>query len=336
MVTPFVTRIVTLVVPVELAGARADKVVTELLGRAGARTGRAEVQRWITADRVKIAGNPVTNRTPLACGSELVVLMGEPRTSDATADASVIVNVVYEDEYLLVVDKPAGLVVHPARGHWGGTLVNGLLAHGGFEAAGRDERDTNAHLRPGIVHRLDKDTSGLLIVAKRADVRDALKERFSRHDIERAYVGIVLGEAQPAVIDTPHGRHRNNRLKFTSLLPDGPGVRRAITTVTPLETIGGHATVVRCVLTTGRTHQIRVHLAERSKTPIFADALYGKVPSTPELRAIAEALGRQALHAAVLGVTHPITGALMRWESPLPADMAAALLALRALTRSAS
>jgi 23S rRNA pseudouridine1911/1915/1917 synthase len=227
-----------------------------------------------------------------------------------------------------VIDKPAGLVVHPARGHEGGTLVNALLARGGFERAGADPRDPVGHLRPGIVHRLDKGTSGLLVVAKDAPTREALKALFAAHDIEREYVAIVAGQARDATYDTLHARHPTDRLRFTSRTEKG---RRAVTHVRVLERLGP-ATLVACRLDTGRTHQIRVHLSEQAGTPILGDPLYGRLPRDPELYALAEALGHQALHARVLGFVHPATGRAVRWTSPLPEDLEACLSGLRALS----
>jgi 23S rRNA pseudouridine1911/1915/1917 synthase len=180
------------------------------------------------------------------------------------------------------------------------------------------------------VHRLDKGTSGLLVVAKDGPTREALKALFARHAIEREYVAVVVGSPVDATIDTLHARHPTDRLRFTSRTGAG---RRAVTHVTVLERFAG-AALVRCRLDTGRTHQIRVHLAERMGTPILGDPLYGRPPKEARLRALAEALGRQALHARVLGFVHPATGANVRWESPLPADMEAVLRELRGATRS--
>jgi 23S rRNA pseudouridine1911/1915/1917 synthase len=321
--------IVELVIPPEHVGARADKVIAELLARAGRAIPRAEVQRWIAQGLVTVASAPIKNRTPLAAGTKVQVVVGLPLATSAEPDSSVVFGVIYQDADIIVVDKPAGLVVHPARGHRGGTLVNGLLARGGFELAAADERDREGHLRPGIVHRLDKDTSGLLVIAKHARAREALKLLFARHDIERSYLAIVEGRAEAARWDTLHGRHPKSRMRFSSRVREG---RRAITRVEPLELLArGRATLVRCTLETGRTHQIRVHLSERSKTPILADPLYGRTPADADLARIANELGRQALHAAVLGFVHPVTGARMRWESPLPLDMRGALDGLRAL-----
>lgn len=321
-------------VPHSLSGQRADKGLVDLLAAHGRTIARAELQRWLEAGRVTRDGVALEKRTSLREGDRIVLVPAEPAPTDARPDPSVTFGVVYEDAHLIVVDKPAGLVVHPARGHREGTLVNGLLARGGFERASADPRDPEGHLRPGIVHRLDKDTSGLLVVAKDAPTREGLKALFARHDIERAYLAVTLGETRSARIETTHGRHPQHRLKFTSRLPEHrPGARRALTHVKLLERLaGGRASLVRCTLETGRTHQIRVHLTERSRTPILGDALYGGVPSAPDIAAIAARLGRQALHATLLGFVHPITGERLSWESPLPADLRAALEALGSVT----
>jgi 23S rRNA pseudouridine1911/1915/1917 synthase len=304
---------------------RLDKLVVKLLARAGQEASRAEVQRWIEHGRVLVDGVPGRVAAKVAAGARVEVSPEPPEASDAVPDASVVFRVVHEDAHLIVVDKPAGLVVHPARGHASGTLVNGLLARGGFDRAPIDPRDPAGHLRPGIVHRIDKGTSGLLVIAKDASTREALKILFAKHAIEREYVAIVVGHAVDATISTLYGRHRSDRLRFTSNTDTG---KVAVTHVRALETIGA-ATLVSCRLETGRTHQIRVHLAERGGTPILGDPLYGRLPQDPTLRAAAAALGRQALHARVLGFVHPATGQPVRWESPLPDDLARCLAALR-------
>jgi 23S rRNA pseudouridine1911/1915/1917 synthase len=238
--------------------------------------------------------------------------------------------VLFEDPHLIVVDKPAGLVVHPARGHASGTLVNGLLARGGFERAGADPRDPNAAIRPGVVHRIDKDTSGVLVVAKDEPTREGLKRQLSAHSMERVYRALTLGVPHSGTIDSMYDRHPRSRLRFTSKTNAG---KRAVTHVRVVETLAAErAALVECRLETGRTHQIRVHLAEQAGTPLLADWLYGKRPGAPDLLQIADALGRQALHAAVLGFVHPLTNERLRFEAALPADLLAALTALRALT----
>jgi 23S rRNA pseudouridine1911/1915/1917 synthase len=303
--------------------------VVALLARAGRVESRAAVQRWIEHERVLVDGKPGRASAAVPAGARVEVAPEPPPATTAEPDASISLAVVHEDAHLLVIDKPAGLVVHPARGHESGTLVNALLARGGFERASADERDPAGHLRPGIVHRLDKGTSGLLVVAKDAPTREALKALFAKHDIEREYVAIVVGEAKSATIDTLHARHPTDRLRFTSRTSEG---KRAVTHVTVLERFDV-ATVVACRLDTGRTHQIRVHLAERAGTPILGDPIYGRAPKGALLRALGEKLGRQALHARVLGFVHPATGKAMRWTSALPADMEACLKALRKARR---
>lgn len=311
-------------------GVRADKALVELLADAGHTVTRAELQRWLEAGLALRDGLRLDRKTPLREGDRITVTLGAGATTDAVPDASVVYEVVHEDEHLIVVNKPPGLVVHPARGHRGGTLVHGLLARGGFERASADPRDPEGHLRPGIVHRLDKDTSGLLVVAKDGPTREGLKTLFARHDIEREYVAVAVGRTRSARFDTPHGRHPQHRLRFTSRLdPTRAGVRRAVTRVEALRSLADdRATLLSCTLETGRTHQIRVHLADEARTPILGDALYGGVPSAEPLRAAALGLGRQALHAAVLGFIHPKTGERLRWECAPPDDFQRTLEAL--------
>jgi 23S rRNA pseudouridine1911/1915/1917 synthase len=290
---------------------------------------RATVQRWISEGRVKLDGKICRAKQQVRGGAKLEVEPSEPPPSTATPDASVEFQVLHEDAHLIVVDKPAGLVVHPARGHASGTLVNGLLARGGFERASADARDPNAAVRPGVVHRIDKDTSGILVVAKDEPTREGLKKQLSEHSMERVYRALTLGVPKSGSITTMYDRHPRSRLRFTSKTDHG---KRAVTHVSVVERFAeGRAALVECRLETGRTHQIRVHLAEQVGTPLLADWLYGHTPGGADLQAIATALGRQALHAAVLGFVHPVTQAKLRFESPLPADLTVALSALRAL-----
>lgn len=303
-----------------------DKVLVRLVPEVS----RATVQRWIEAGRVLVDGKPCRARDTVTSGAVLDVEPLPAPPSDAEPDAGVTLEVVHEDESLLVVNKPAGLVVHPARGHRTGTLVNGLLAREGFLAAGADPRDEQGHVRPGIVHRIDKDTSGLLVVAKTDASREALKAQLAAHTIERVYSALTLGVPASTTIRTTYGRDRRSRLRFTSRLREG---KPAVTHVKVVERLAGaRAALVECRLETGRTHQIRVHLAEQQKAPLLADALYGRKPSDPDLLAVSEALGRQALHAAVLGFVHPRTGQTLRFEAPWPPDFAAALERLRLLS----
>lgn len=310
--------------------AASGKATAERLDRALAKllpdVSRAELQRWIREERVWLNGVPSSASAVLRAGDIVEVEPAPPPLSAAVPDSSVEFEVMYEDAQLLVVDKPAGLVVHPGAGHQTGTLVNGLLARSGFEVLPVDPRDPEGFRRPGIVHRLDKDTSGLLVVARDATTREALKAQFEAHSIDREYLALTLGEPKPGRIESYHGRHPVHRQRFTSLLEQG---RRAVTRVAVIEALGV-AALVSCRLETGRTHQIRVHLAEQSKTPILGDPMYGRRTQDARLLEIVEGLGRQALHATELGFVHPATGERMLFRSPPPEDFTRALDALRA------
>ncbi len=304
---------------------RLDKVLARLLPG----TSRSALQRWIDEGRVQVDGHACRPRDSVGPGNVLEVEPGPQPASDAEPDASVVFGLAFEDEHLLVIDKPAGLVVHPARGHRSGTLVNGLLAREGFTRAPADPRDPLGPLRPGIVHRIDKDTSGLLVVAKTEVAREALKASLAAHRVERVYRALTVGVPAAGTIRTRYGRDPRSRLRFTSKLAEG---KLAVTNVAVSERLGaGRAAFVECRLETGRTHQIRVHLSEQRQTPLLGDRLYGSMPRDAELAEIAGKLGRHALHAAVLGFAHPVSGESLRFESELPADFSMALAALRAL-----
>ena len=312
---------IELVVPREASGARLDRFLAAALD-----VSRSELQRWIGRGRVMVGGSPRDASAKVREGERVSVCPEAPLASDAQPDADVRFEVMYVDADVVVVNKPPGLVVHPARGHETGTLVNGLLALGLFaREALVDASDPGGNDRPGIVHRLDKGTSGVMIVARTPEAREALKEQFQAHSIERAYEAIVVGEARSCTWSTLHGRHPGDRLRFTTRVQRG---KRAVTHVRVLAALGG-ATHVSCTLETGRTHQIRVHLAEGG-TPVLGDPVYGRPPRDARVREIGEALGHQALHARVLGVVHPRTGEAMRFEAGPPADF---LRALAALTR---
>jgi 23S rRNA pseudouridine1911/1915/1917 synthase len=305
---------------------RVDKALARLLPDVS----RSTIQRWMSEGRVFVGGKPCRPRDSVREGSVLDVEPGPAPVSAAEPDPNVAIEVLYEDAELVVVNKPAGLVVHPARGHRQGTLVNGLLARPGFVRLPADAGDRTGALRPGIVHRIDKDTSGVLVVAKTERARENLKAALAAHDVERRYLALTLGVPRAKTIRTAYGRDRRSRLRFTSKLREG---KPAVTHVSVLEAFAARAAFVECRLETGRTHQIRVHLSEQAQTPLLGDVLYGRRPNDPELGAIASALGRQALHAAVLGFAHPVSGAALCFEAPPPADFSAALEALRALER---
>jgi 23S rRNA pseudouridine1911/1915/1917 synthase len=305
------------------AKGRIDKILPGLLRGVS----RSTVQRWISEGRVTVDGEPCRARDEVVAGSVIDVDPGPPPPSDVEPDPTVPFEVLHEDEHVVVVNKPAGVVVHPGRGNWEHTLVAGLLTRPGFERAPFDPRDPIGRLRPGIVHRLDKNTSGVLVVAKTETARESLKKQLSEHTVDRVYRGITLGAPKPGRIETLHGRRPGSRFRFTSHVETG---RVAVTHVAIDELLSrGRAALVSCRLETGRTHQIRVHLAERGGAPILADSLYGRDPGDDDLRAVAVDLGRQALHASILGFDHPGTGNRVRFETALPADMDGALRRLR-------
>lgn len=290
------------------------------------------MQRWIELGAVLVDGKPARAADKTRPGSRVDVEPPIARLTEATPDASVSFEVLHVDAALVVLMKPAGLVVHPGAGHATGTLVHGLLARGWFRAEdllmGEEPQE---HFRPGIVHRLDKGTSGVMVVARTAEAREGLKEQFASHTIERAYDAITIGAAKTATHRTMHGRHPKDRLRFTTRVTSG---KRAVTRVTLVRALAnGSASLVSCTLETGRTHQIRVHLAE-SGTPVLGDPLYAHPPKDALLREVSSALGHQALHARVLGFRHPVTGQALRFEADLPPDFAAALSRLEGASGS--
>lgn len=307
-----------------LIGQRLDRALVDSLVAQGQAITRSQLARSFAAGQVRIDGKPVRGSLVLAraCTVELE-LIAPPPLAHAHAEA-IPLTIVHEDAALLIVDKPAGMVVHASLGHTSGTLVNAVLHHLG---AAREDLPTlpgNDPERPGIVHRLDRDTSGLMVVAKTAPALTHLARQFRTHSIERAYLGVVLGvpSFSQRRIETLHGRDPADRRRFS---PEH-GERRAITTMTVLEALANRAAIARFELETGRTHQIRMH-ARFVGHPIFADPLYGRRPKDPKSRALAESLGRHALHAAVLGFEHP-EGGRLRFESPFPPELAQLVQAL--------
>lgn len=283
---------------------------------------------------VSLPGNtPVTDPSMKVRGGMGFAVDVPPPVEATPQPEAIPLTVVYEDADLIVIDKPAGMVVHPAPGAWTGTLVNALLAHCGDSLSG-----IGGEKRPGIVHRIDKDTSGLLVVAKSDAAHQGLSAQFADHSIERLYTALVWGEPShsnarlaglPATsfepgwirIETTIGRSRTDRKKMAAGVRDG---RHAVTRVALREKLGA-ATLVNCRLETGRTHQIRVHLSHVGH-PLIGDQTYGRARVPPhslpeEARATIAAFPRQALHAASLGFIHPVTGEAMRWTSALPEDI---------------
>jgi 23S rRNA pseudouridine1911/1915/1917 synthase len=312
----------TLTVGPEAAGKRLDAALAAALGDVS----RTQLARHIADGFVTVNGKAAVAPSQKLRAGDQVVWRPPPVVPVEVGAEEIPLAVVYEDAALVVLDKPPGLVVHPAPGHEAGTLVNALLAHC------RDLRGIGGELRPGIVHRLDRDTSGLMVVAKDDATMQALGADFKVHRILRRYEALVVGRPprDGGRIDTLHGRDPHDRKKFTVRVKTG---RRAVTDWKLLEPLPGAARL-EAELHTGRTHQVRVHFAALG-TPILGDATYGRAPRDPAVREIARALGRQALHAKILGFHHPGTGTWMQWESPLPPDMQAALAALRALAPAA-
>lgn len=300
-----------MVVPAFAAGKRLDCALPVLVQGLT----RSQAKRLIDLGRVTVDGAPPKAGLLLRGGERLRVEPEAPEVWSVEPEP-IPVPVLYRDPDLIVVDKPADLVVHPAVGHPRGTLVN-ALAHLG--AAGGDPA------RPGIVHRLDRGTSGVMVVARNPEAHARLAEQFERRTVEKLYAAIVVGDP-PAEgrIETPYGRHPVDRQRYTSKVPRG---RTALTFFRTVERAGGCARLeVR--LGTGRTHQIRVHLSE-SGWPILGDEVYGRRLRDPVLRRAAQRLGRPALHAAVLVFDHPRTGERMRFEAPVPADFREAWATVR-------
>jgi 23S rRNA pseudouridine1911/1915/1917 synthase len=297
-------------VPAALDGERVDRAVAFITGWP-----RTAVQQLIDAGEVLVDGNRAAKSRKLRAG-ETIELLGEPEAdAPPVADASVVLDVRYADDDIIVVAKPAGLVVHPGAGHDTGTLVNGLLA------AYPDIANVGAAMRPGIVHRLDRDTSGLLLVARSARAYDALVAQLAAHEVDRRYLALVWGHlaAPRGLVDAPIGRSQSRRTRMAVRDEGKPARTEYAVTETFAQPI---TSLLECRLETGRTHQIRVHLAAIGH-PVVGDATYGGMRDSI-------AIARPFLHAAELGFAHPISGVPMQFEDELPEELADVLAALRA------
>lgn len=309
------------VVPDRAAGRRLDAVLAELFPEFS----RSRLAAWVKDGRVQVDGAAARPRD-VVHGGERVVLQAPPEQRLEAQPQNIPLEVLYEDEHVLVLDKPAGLVVHPGAGNPDGTLVNALL-----------HRDPGlaALPRAGIVHRLDKDTSGVMVVARTARAQDALIAQLAAREVHRQYLAVVQGAlVAGGTADLPIDRHPRDRLKM-AVREDG---KQAITHFRLRERFRAH-TALECRLETGRTHQIRVHMAYM-KHPIVGDPLYGgplRLPrhATDDLAIALRGFGRQALHAEVLEFEHPVTGVPVRVSAPLPEDLRRLLAALREDSRLA-
>ncbi|MES1979884.1 MAG: RluA family pseudouridine synthase [Pseudomonadota bacterium] len=296
-------------VPLESHGKRVDSTLALVVPEFS----RSYLQQLIGAGLVQLNGVTLAKAShAVKAFDELRIELRPTPQSQAFKPEAMALDVVFEDEFLLVINKPAGLVVHPAPGNWSGTLLNGLLA-----------RDSGAALLPraGIVHRLDKDTSGLMVVARKRQVMDELVRMIAARSVNRQYIAVAHGEwagAATRQVNLPVGRDPRNRLRMAVVDMDRNPGKTASTDISVLQSNPDYC-MVRCKLHTGRTHQIRVHMAALGH-PLVADELYGGRS--------AGGLERQALHACRLAFGHPISGKLLEFRSPLPKDLAAAVLAL--------
>ena len=284
---------------------------------------RSQIKRLIEQGQVKVGGKKTKAGLRLKTGDEVCLTFPEPREPEIRAEPLPL-TILYEDSHLLMIDKPAGMVVHPGAGNYSGTLVNALLHHC------RDLGGIGGVLRPGIVHRLDKDTSGVLVVAKNDAAHRSLSDQFKKHAPVRKYLGIVFGQLpEEGQVNSPIGRHPTHRQKMSARPRKG---REARTHWKVLERFPGFC-LAEFRLETGRTHQIRVHLSSIGH-PLLGDPTYGgrkglAAIEPPALRQGLQRLPRQALHAATLGFIHPAGGEYLEFSSPLPPDMEEVLTLLR-------
>ena len=282
----------------EDAGVRIDKYLAEQLPDIT----RSYLQKLLKDGSVQMNGKPVKASTKTAVGAVIALTIPEPEEPEILPE-NIPLDILYEDSDVILINKPKNMVVHPAAGHYTGTLVNALMYHCRGDLSG-----INGVLRPGIVHRIDKDTTGVLIVCKNDRAHNALAEQLKEHSITRKYRAIVCGNLKEdeGTVDAPLGRHPQDRKKMAIVRSGG---KRAVTHYRVLERFGND-TYIECQLETGRTHQIRVHMASLGH-PLLGDEIYGRAKSPFKLEG-------QTLHAMVLGFIHPTTGEYMEFEAPLP------------------
>ena len=287
-----------LTVSPEDAGVRIDKYLAEQLPDIT----RSYLQKLLKDGSVQMNGKPVKASTKTAVGAVIALTIPEPEEPEILPE-NIPLDILYEDSDVILINKPKNMVVHPAAGHYTGTLVNALMYHCRGDLSG-----INGVLRPGIVHRIDKDTTGVLIVCKNDRAHNALAEQLKEHSITRKYRAIVCGNLKEdeGTVDAPLGRHPQDRKKMAIVRSGG---KRAVTHYRVLEPFGND-TYIECQLETGRTHQIRVHMASLGH-PLLGDEIYGRAKSPFKLEG-------QTLHAMVLGFIHPTTGEYMEFEAPLP------------------
>ncbi|MGZ5049475.1 MAG: 23S rRNA pseudouridine(1911/1915/1917) synthase RluD [Methylobacter sp.] len=301
-------------VPFGLAGMRLDQVLAEVFSDYS----RSKLQTWVKAGRVQVNGQILKAKDKLE-GGETITLDAEAEVVVTSEAEEIPLDIIYEDDSILIVNKPAGLVVHPAAGNWSGTLLNALLNH-----------DSNLETLPraGIVHRIDKETSGLLMIAKTLQAHNSLTEQLQEREINREYLAITKGRMTAGgTVDEPIGRHPTDRKRYV-VRQSG---KFAVTHYRVVQRFARH-TLIRVKLETGRTHQIRVHMAH-IRFPLLGDQVYGGRFQMPpdcgeRLEKELRNFKRQALHAAKLGLVHPVTDEYMEWEQPLPEDMTQLLEAL--------